>query len=156
MEVVLREVVADDLPAFFEQQADPAARQMVAFTAHDADDRAAFDRYWSTILADDGIDKRTVLVDGAVAGNIVSFDMYGEREVGYWIARRFWGRGVATAALRAFLATVARRPLHARAAMDNAASRRVLEKCGFVATGSDRGYAKARAAEIDEAIFELR
>jgi len=50
---------------------------------------------------------------------------------------------------------VTMRPLHARAAKDNVASIRVLQKCGFVVTGSDRSFATARGMEIDEAILEL-
>ena len=47
------------------------------------------------------------------------------------------------------------RPLRGRAAADNAASLRVMEKCGFVRIGHDRGYANARRAEIDEVLLEL-
>ena len=47
------------------------------------------------------------------------------------------------------------RPLYARAAADNAASIRVLEKCGFVLISRERGYANARAAEIDEVLMAL-
>jgi RimJ/RimL family protein N-acetyltransferase len=52
-----------------------------------------------------------------------------EREVTYWIGRSYWGKGIATDALTAFLAVDRSRPLHARVASDNVASRRVLEKC---------------------------
>src|SRR5215218_9325330 len=52
----------------------------------------------------------------------------GEREVTYWIGRSYWGKGIATDALTAFLAVERSRPLHARVASDNVASRRVLEK----------------------------
>ncbi|MDQ3537205.1 MAG: GNAT family N-acetyltransferase, partial [Actinomycetota bacterium] len=41
----------------------------------------------------------------------------------------------------------------ARAAKDNIASIRVLEKCGFTVSGEDRGFANARDAEVDEFIF---
>jgi len=58
-----------------------------------------------------------------------------EREVGYWIGREHWGRGVATAALAAFVAEVTERPLFAHVVNSNAGSIRVLEKCGFRRTG---------------------
>jgi RimJ/RimL family protein N-acetyltransferase len=48
------------------------------------------------------------------------------------------------------------RPLRARAAADNAGSIRVLEKCGFVVTGRDRGFANARGEETDEVLLTLR
>ena len=62
---------------------------------------------------------------------------------------------LATAALAALLREVSIRPLHGRAASDNLASIRVLEKCGFVIVGTDRGFANARGAEIDEVILRL-
>ena len=63
---------------------------------------------------------------------------------------------MATRALAAFVGGLAARPLLARAAADNAASIRVLEKCGFVLVGRDRGFANARGAEIEEVVMELR
>jgi RimJ/RimL family protein N-acetyltransferase len=72
-----------------------------------------------------------VTVDGAVAGNIGSWTAEGKREVGYWIDRAFWGRGVATEALSAFLGLEPVRPLYAGVAKHNVASIRVLQKCGF-------------------------
>ena len=41
--------------------------------------------------------------DGEVAGNIGSWLSDGKREIGYWIDRALWGRGIATEALSAFL-----------------------------------------------------
>ena len=126
--IQLRNVEADDLPLFFEHQRDPIAVAMVAFNSRD---RAAFDQHWAKLLADDSLLKKTVIVDGQVAGNIGSWTAEGQREVGYWIDRAFWGRGVATAALAAFLRLEPIRPLHAGVAKHNLASIHVLQKCGF-------------------------
>ena len=130
--VELREVIEDDLLVLFAHQQDPEATAMAAFPARERD---AFLAHWTKILADERVAKRTILVDGVVAGNIVSFTQEGEREVGYWIGREYWGRGVATAALRAFLDDNATRPLVAHVAEHNVASRRVLENCGFAVVG---------------------
>jgi RimJ/RimL family protein N-acetyltransferase len=127
-EVRLRGVTEDDLPAFFEHQWDPEASRMAAFPPRDRD---AFMAHWTTILRDASVVARTVLLDGEVTGNVVAFDYEGRREVGYWIGRAFWGKGVATGALRAFLAEVTERPIYAGVAEANVASKRVLEKCGF-------------------------
>jgi RimJ/RimL family protein N-acetyltransferase len=153
--VLLREVAEADLPLLFEQQRDPEARQMVAFTSGDPDDRGAFEERWRRILADDTITKRTILVDGRVAGSIVSFTHRGKPEVGYWLGREFWGRGIATRALSRFLEIVKTRPLYAAAAADNAGSLRVLEKCGFRIVGHETSFANARGELIEEAILEL-
>ncbi|PYQ34013.1 MAG: hypothetical protein DMF55_10480, partial [Acidobacteria bacterium] len=83
--------------------------------------------------------KKTILFDGRVAGNIVSFQQLGRPLVGYWIGKEYWGRGIATRALSEFLNHVTARPLHARVAKHNRASIRVLEKCGFRICGEDRG-----------------
>jgi RimJ/RimL family protein N-acetyltransferase len=126
--VQLRDVEPDDLPLFFEHQRDPEAVAMVAFHSRD---RPAFDAHWAKILADETGLTKTIVVDGHTAGHIVSFMRDGEREVGYWLDRAFWGRGIATQALSAFVRFEQRRPLYAGVAKHNAASIRVLEKCGF-------------------------
>ena len=153
--VRLRDVTEADLPVFFDQQLDPDANLMAAFGAKNPADRAAFEVHWAKILADETIFKKTILEGGEVVGNISSFVQFGEREVGYWLGSDFWGRGVATAALRLFLEEVTVRPLYARAAKDNAASLKVLESCGFALCGEDSGFSSARDYEVEECILEL-
>lgn len=126
---MLRGVVSDDVPVFYEHQIDAEANEMAGFPPRSWD---AFATHWGRILEDESTVNQTVLVNGQAAGSIASFLQNGEREVGYWLGREFWGRGVATQALRAFLTCEARRPLYAHVARHNVASRRVLEKCGFI------------------------
>lgn len=153
--VALREVRADDLPVFFQQQLDPEAIWMAAFTPVQTDDWEAFQARWTTILDDPTRVARTILWNGEIAGNVTSFLLFGEPSVGYWLGRNYWGSGIATRGLRAFLKIVITRPLYARAAKDNIGSRRVLEKCGFVVIGEDVGFARARDAEIEEVVLRL-
>ncbi|ALC23943.1 GNAT family N-acetyltransferase [Streptomyces pristinaespiralis] len=154
MDVVLREVEDSDLPVFFRHMSDPESNRMAAFTSEDPTDRAAFDAHWSRIRASDAV-IRTVLADGEVVGHTAVYGPPEEREVTYVIDRAHWGRGIATLALRALLEAVPARPLHARAAADNAASLRVLLKCGFAVTGHDRGFANARGEDTDEVVLTL-
>jgi [ribosomal protein S5]-alanine N-acetyltransferase len=82
--------------------------------------------------------------DGALAGGIgytprTDVERIGA-EVGYWLGREFWGRGIATAALRlvtahAFAAHSDLQRLFAVPFAANAASARVLEKAGYVREG---------------------
>lgn len=156
-ELRLREVEEADLPILFEHQLDAEANRMAAFTPKDPSDRDAFDRRWERIRADTRIPVRTIEVGGRVAGSVLVWvdEALGRPEVSYWIGREFWGCGVATRALHAFLdEVVTERPILARVAADNDASKRVLEKCGFVVRGSERGYANARGEEIEELILE--
>ena len=135
--VLLRNVVESDLPVFFEQQLDPVANQMAAFPARD---RETFMAHWTKILAGETNILKTILYGDQVAGNIVSWeqpDEGSEREVGYWLGREYWGKGIATRALSLFLEQVTARPLYAYVAKHNLASIRVLEKCGFIITGEE-------------------
>lgn len=155
---LLREVAEDDLVIFFEKQQDPVAIWMAAFTAKDPADWAAFATKWARILSDGNGTAKTVVCGGRVAGDVTSFvaPWSGQFEVSYWVGRDLWGRGVATRALAAFVGGLAARPLYARAAADNRASIRVLEKCGSALVGRERGFANARGAEIEEVVLELR
>ncbi len=150
--VSLREVTEGDLPAFFEHRLDPEATRMAAFPVRERD---AFMAHWARILGDETIVKKTVLVDGRVAGNVVSFEQDGKPEVGYWIGRGFWGRGVATVALSAFLGLVRTRPLYAHVAKRNVASIRVLEKCGFVLSGEESGPSDVPGDEVEAFVLVL-
>ena len=152
---VLREVRDEDLPLLFEQWTDPIAVRMAAFTTPDQADWDAFERRWFRLRADENVINRAIVVDGEVTGTIGSWGGPGEREVTYWIGRSHWGKGIATGALSAFLAVELSRPLHARVAYDNVASRRVLEKCGFHFVATERGFARARSVEIEEHVLRL-
>ena len=143
--VTLRDVTEADLPILFEHQRDPEGARMAAFVPRDRD---AFMKHWAGILANDSLVKRTILFDGEVAGNVVSFEMEGKREVGYWIGREFWGKGVATRALAEFVDEISERPLHAWVATSNVGSIRVLEKCGFV-------HIDTRTTDVEERLYEL-
>jgi RimJ/RimL family protein N-acetyltransferase len=155
MELTLREVRDEDLPLLFEQWTDPLAVHMAAFTAPEHMDRDAFERRWSRLRAAETVLVRVIDVDDDIAGTIGSWGDSGEREVTYWIGRSYWGKGIATNALKAFLAVDRSRPLYARVASDNVASRRVLEKCGFHVIATERNIAEARSAEIEELVLLL-
>jgi RimJ/RimL family protein N-acetyltransferase len=127
-EVILRDVEPGDLPLLFEHQRDPEAVAMAAFRSRD---RAAFEAHWAKFLSDDAVLKKAIIVDDQLVGSVLSFVRDEKREVGYWIDRAFWGRGIASRALAAFLQIEERRPLHAVVARHNAGSLRVAQKCGF-------------------------
>lgn len=62
----------------------------------------------------------------------------GRRFIGYWLGRRYWGRGIGTRALALFLEREKVRPLHADPFVGNTGSVRLLEKHGFRRTGTVR------------------
>ncbi len=150
--VMLRDVIESDLPIFLVHQQDPEATAMAAFPARQS---AAHFAHWARIMADKTNILKTIIVDSQVAGNIVSWDQSGQREVGYWLGREHWGQGIATRALELLLTEIAARPLYAHVARHNLGSRRVLEKCGFVVIGAD-GVLQENALEpVAEFVLRL-
>ncbi|QVL32130.1 GNAT family N-acetyltransferase [Telmatocola sphagniphila] len=154
--VSLRATCEEDLPKLFELHREPQGCWMAAFINRDPEDRKAFQEHWMKVLADPLIYARTILVDSEVAGNIGSFLWDNQRQVGYWLGQRYWGRGIASRALKLFLEEFSIRPLHASAAFDNLASLRVLQKVGFQITGQEKSFARARNQEIDEIMLMLK
>ncbi len=55
--------------------------------------------HWAKIMANETDILKTILFEGQAAGNIVSWKQDGQREVGYWLGREYWGKGIATWAL---------------------------------------------------------
>jgi RimJ/RimL family protein N-acetyltransferase len=151
--VQLRDAEETDLAIFFEQQLDPAAIQMAAFPSRN---REAFMAHWSKIMVDDSVVIKTIVFNGDIAGNIVCFEQLGEREVGYWLGKEYWGKGVASQALRQFLDVIKTRPLYAHVAKHNIASKRVLEKCGFKIAAEDKFFSKIFGKDIEEYILILQ
>jgi len=134
MGAMLRDVVEDDLPVFFEQQLDPQAVEMAAFPSRE---REPFFEHWHRTMLDDSCVLKTIVSDGEVVGNMLSWERDGKRLVGYWLGRTFWGRGLATQALAEFIEELGVRPLYAEVATANIGSIRVLEKCGFTLVGKE-------------------
>lgn len=153
--ITLTKTEAEDLNAFFQFQLDEEANRMAAFGAKDPHDKNAYIQKYTKFLTDPSIHMCTIRLDGEIIGSIAKFVMEKEAEITYWLDRKFWGKGWATAALEAFLKIEHTRPLYGRAAFDNYGSQKVMEKCGFVKIGTDKGFANARQAEIEEYVYKL-
>jgi RimJ/RimL family protein N-acetyltransferase len=147
----LRPVAISDLDTFFVHQCDPVALRVGALTSRE---RPEFDAHWARILANPVGTIRTVECEGAVVGYVTSFVRDGLREVAYWYGREHWGKGIATAALRQLLPELRERPLFARVAVGNAASRRVLEKLGF-RTEASESTVEASGEEVEVLLLRL-
>jgi RimJ/RimL family protein N-acetyltransferase len=151
-DIRLREVTDDDLPVFFEHQRDPEANRMAAFPARDRD---AFLAHWAKIRGDEAVTIRAILLDGQVVGSIVSWERERKQVIGYWIGRTYWGRGIATRALSAFLGLVKVRPPYAYVAKHNTRSIRVLEKCGFTMCREETESLDPPSDGVEEYVFKL-
>jgi len=151
-QVSLRDVMPADLPLFFEHQCDLEAVRMADFPSRDKPD---FTAHWQKIMADDQVIIKTILYNGQVVGNIVSFIVAGRRQVGYWLGREYWARGIATAALEEFLVHLPQRPMFAEVASHNRISQRVLEKCGFERAPIVSSTPPAGASVVDDVLIYI-
>lgn len=152
----LRPVERTDLDWFFEHQQEPEANLMAAFTAKNPADRGVFDHHWSLILADPDVTVRTIEQDGKVVGSVLAYpNDDGILEISFWTERAYWGKGITTSAVDAFLKEISVRPIRARVVTDNIGSQKVLERRGFTVVGETEDFANARAAVVKEYIMEL-
>ena len=149
--ITLRPIAEFDLESLFEHQADPEWAAMAVFPSRD---REAYFAHMRRIQAIPDVINRSVLVDGELCGSVNSWVDEGRRLIGYGYGREFWGRGIASQALRQFVdEVVAERPLYAHVAESNVGSQRVLEKTGFVLADEQPGLAEDG---VEERLYILR
>ena len=97
-------------------------------------------------------------IDGEAVGGIGIFKIEGHKaEIGYWLARPYWGRGIMALVVReiagfAFVELGLRR-IYAHVFTFNRASMRVLEKAGFKLEGKLAKNVKKGDRFLDEYIF---
>jgi RimJ/RimL family protein N-acetyltransferase len=122
------------------------------------------DRYLAHVVSRPAHTALALDVDGEAVGGIGctlldDVERVGA-EVGYWIGAAHWGRGVATAALRAYAplllaAEPGLRRLYALPFAWNAASARVLEKAGWRLEGRLRQSAIKDGEVTDQLMYAL-
>ena len=97
------------------------------------------DTTWAIVLKDTGEAIGAIGYGPSCDCNLPAHE--GEPTVGYWVARPYWGRGICTEALglmiRNILSDTDIASLISGHFIDNPASGRVMEKCGFVPTGEE-------------------
>jgi len=116
---------------------------------------AAFRAIWEKVLSHPDHEARVIIDTGRIVGSISCFKSGNQDEIGYWIDKQHWGRGIATRALALMIQEIPRRPLHATVARSNAASLRVLESNGFRLTGYFTGEETPRYIAGECASFLL-
>ncbi len=156
MDVILRNTNTNDLHTLFEFQLDEDANYLAAFTSENPADKKVYIEKWTSLLSDEKVNVKTILLDSDIVGSIAKFEMNGNAEITYWIGKEFWGKGIASSALKKFLEIEKTRPIYGRVAFDNIGSQKVLVNCGFSEIGTERGFANAREKEIEEFVFELK
>lgn len=156
-ELVLRRPEEGDVARVIALAGDEQVARTTAFVPHPMTEAGARD-----FLARDGaaraaggavlaIERRARREEGAVGFIGVHPAAGGGAEIGYWVGRPYWGRGIATEAVRAVSRLSFRRlglaSLVAETMECNPASARVLEKAGFRLDGTAIG-ARGRCAGV--------
>jgi [ribosomal protein S5]-alanine N-acetyltransferase len=151
----LQKTEESDLPIFFEHQADNEAGSMAAFTSKEWKDKDAYVTKWRRLLQDPTVHQQTIRVDNKIAGTVAKFEVDGEAHITYAIAKEYWGKGIASKAVKEFLLQENKRPIFGHAAADNIGSIKVLEKNNFKFIRTQRGFSRSRGKEIDEVVYWL-
>ena len=72
--------------------------------------------------------------------------------LGFWLGKAYWGRGLTSEAVQAaiggYFAETAENDLLSGYFLDNPASWRIQDKCGFVAIGEERVHINSRGGEV--------
>ncbi len=117
--------------------------------------------YLNRVTKDENARVACIEIDGKAAGGIglhPGEDVHRRTaELGYWLAESYWGRGIATAAARAFVeygfANIPLDRIYASAYAHNSASVRVLEKCGFQFEGRMRRNVIKDGVVLDSLLY---
>ena len=143
--ILLRGWREEDAPMLYRFASDPDVGPRAGWLAHTTVDesreviRTVFlnPTTWAIVLKSNGLPIGAVGYGPSCNCGLPALD--GEPTVGYWVAKPYWGLGICTEALRMMLDHVRRttdiRSFVSGHFVDNPASGRVMEKCGFEPTG---------------------
>lgn len=146
--IILRPWLENDAEALFKLACDPDVGSRAGWPPHKSIDESRViintifhnDSTWAIVLKENGEVNEPI---GAI-GYGPSCDCNlpareGEPLIGYWVGKPYWNQGICTEALRLILEHIAKTTnipsLISGHFIDNPASGRVMEKCGFIPTG---------------------
>jgi [ribosomal protein S5]-alanine N-acetyltransferase len=162
--VVLRRATPADAGLIASWRAEPSARRFQPLKPLSADELRVKLEAQAPHVVDNRLDADLwwIVDAGGPVGWVSLKDIsreHGLGAIGYTIGERFRGRGYATAAVRALLrlafGPVALFRLEAIAAVENAASRRVLDRAGFRLEGIARAHLVIGGERVDHARYAL-
>jgi RimJ/RimL family protein N-acetyltransferase len=118
-------------------------------------------RVWLARAVDESDRAWAIELDGAAVGGVSlhpGSDVHRHSaELGYWLGRRYWRRGIMTAVIGAFVAPAMNafhlHRLYATIYANNPASMRVLEKAGFEREGTQKSAVVKRGELLDLVVY---
>ena len=145
--IILREWRESDADALFRWASDPLVGPRAGWPPHQTREesqkiiRTLFhnDTTWAIIWKENGEAIGAIGYGPSCDCNLPARS--DEPTVGYWIAKPYWNRGICTEALKLMIEDIRQNTninsLISGHFVDNPASGRVMEKCGFVPTGEN-------------------
>ena len=162
--LIIAEFTADMAQAVHENSLDEDNRRFVPDEVFETveDAREAVEFLMSRYSGTEGPFTYPVLIKGS-GENIGYVQLVpiggGKWEIGYHIAQRYTGNGYATEAVRAFLPVAAKAvgtgEVHGICLKENAASKRVLLKCGFEPVFEGIGEYQGEEREVFRSVRKL-
>ena len=143
--IILRPWRENDAEALFKYANDPDVGGRAGWPPHKSVEESLKiintvfnnDTTWAIVLKESGEPIGAIGYGPSCDCNLPARD--GEPTIGYWVAKPYWNQGICTEALQMMLehiqSTTDLPSLISGHFIDNPASGRVMEKCGFVATG---------------------
>ena len=143
--ILLRPWREEDAEVLYRYASDPEVGPQAGWSPHKSVDESRYiirilfadDHTWAIVLKESNEPIGCIGYYTASESNI-GIGQH-DVEVGYWVARPYWNRGIATEALQLLIDYCFRekgfRTLWADFFPDNPASGKVMEKCGFRDTG---------------------
>lgn len=143
--IILRPWLEEDAPVLFKYASDPEVGPRAGWPPHGSVEesreviRTVFsgEGMWAVVLKETG---EPIGCAGYLPASYSNLEIAEDQcEVGYWIARPYWGKGICTEAMRLIVRYCFEvkgfSVLWGDYFPENPASGRVMEKCGFIDTG---------------------
>ena len=160
---VVRRLTMDDLPEIW-AAVDASRERLEPWMpwiegTHTIEDQR---RWLESVVHDEGtLDGCGIFVDGRYVGGVgLSWDPFRVGgAIGYWISGAFEGRGLVTRAVRALLDIGFRElglhRIEIKAGVENARSRAIPERLGFVLEGVERGAGRGALGYHDQVVYSV-
>lgn len=150
MNIQLRPFTLDDAASVANLVGDEAVSKWTSNIPFPYSEQDAIE--WISHTSSNSVRKpNAVELDGLLVGCVSYWPHQpGGFEVGYWVGREFWGKGVCTEALKRLISRSdfpVREDIFAKVMLQNIGSQRVLEKCGFSFLAKDTIFKNDREIE---------
>lgn len=157
--LILRKIMPEDAADVFEYGSDPLVTRFVTWSTHQSiDDSKNFidfilEQYWNGYPSSWGIILKEKAKLIGTLGIVAYEPVHARIEIGYVINRNYWGEGMTTEAVKAFIeycfTDLGVNRVEAKCFPENIASARVMEKSGLTYEGLLRQYALVKGVYQD-------